>query len=310
MKRQKNKQKIITICGPTASGKTTLAVRIAAEFGCEIISADSRQVYRGMDIGTGKDLQEYENNGRPVPFHCIDIADPAVPYSLYDYLGDFERALNEISRHEKIPLLVGGTGLYIEAALKQYRIPNVPENTDLRKELIKKDQQTLQVELLDLSRDIYSNTDLSSKKRIIRSIEVALFEKNNRVEYSCMQPVNMDPLIIAVQWPREELIQRIDDRLRLRLEQGMVEEVRELIKNGLSFERLDWFGMEYRYIAEYLKGEMSYGEMFESLKVQIHRLAKRQMTWFRGMQKRGFNILRVNRADYEKIYSPVEEFLA
>ena len=298
-----NPAPLVVICGPTASGKTALGVDIALRFDGEIVSADSRQVYRGLDIGTGKDRDEYVRPGGTVPCHMIDIADPDESYSLYRYMNDFHRVLNAIRRRRHLPVMVGGTGLYIEAVLKGYDVPAVPEDEALRKRLMQLDRDELERRLHALDPERHATTDLSSKKRIVRSLEIALSGRCN--PDSAERPV-LRPLVMAVSWPRDELVERIDRRLNSRLEEGMVDEVRGLLDSGISAERLIDFGMEYRHVTLYCLGKTGYGEMVENLKTQIHRLAKRQMTWFRGMERRGIEVNWLERADRDKAFALVE----
>lgn len=300
-----NKQKnCIVICGPTASGKTHIAVSIAQKLHGEIVSADSRQVYKDMDIGTGKDINEYETNTGKIPYHCIDIVGAEKIYTLYHYQTDCYNAIKDIWTRNRVPVLAGGTGLYIEAVLKYYKIPNIPENRAQRIMLMKKDKQILLEELKNTDPKMYAQTDLSSKKRIVRSLEISLFSQNNPVLWSAKNPPLIKPVIFCVTWPRQELIERIDHRLQIRLNSGMVDEVQNLIDSGISFERCTLFGMEYKQIARYIFKQISYDTMVVELANDIHRLAKRQMTYFRGMERRGFQIhwaTRVNESEIMKI---------
>ena len=305
---KKNPISLIVICGPTASGKTALGVDMALRFNCEILSADSRQVYRGLDIGTGKDLDEYIRPEGTVPCHLIDMADPRETYSLYRYMEDFHKALDGVLSRKKLPVLVGGTGLYIEAAIKGYDVPAVPEDEELRKELMQMEREELERRLLELDPAIYARTDLSSKKRIVRSLEIAGHGIHSVNRGS--DPPTINPLIMVTRWPREELVARIDRRLEDRLNSGMVEEVRSLLDHGIPAMRLMDLGMEYRYITMYCQDVIGYDDMKESLKVQIHRLAKRQMTWFRGMERRGLSLQWIERADRVDAFTRVEKFLS
>ena len=287
---KKNDKKLIVVCGPTASGKTSLGVKIAAAFNGEIISSDSRQVYRGMDIGTGKDLAEYKIDGKTIPFHCIDIADPDENFTLYHYIDHCHDAIKKIFGRKKTPIIVGGTGLYIEAILQKYRIPAVPADPDLRDSLKQKEAAELTQKLKTLDREIYEQTDLSSKKRIIRSIEIALYKQNNPLRYAGDNPPDFNPVVLAVYHTRENLKSSISWRLRERIDQGMIHEVENLLHMGVLPERLIFFGMEYKFITLYLTNKLSLEEALTLLETEIHRLAKRQMTWFRGMGKRGIKL--------------------
>ncbi|HLV31583.1 MAG TPA: tRNA (adenosine(37)-N6)-dimethylallyltransferase MiaA [Chitinispirillaceae bacterium] len=296
---------LVVICGPTASGKTTLGVTLALKYNGEIISADSRQIYKRMDIGTGKDLDEYSTPGGTVPFHLIDIVDPYEIYTLYHYKSDSLKTVDNILKRDRLPFLVGGTGLYIEAVLRDYDIPAVPENPELRKKLMQKEPLWLENELKRINPKLYLQTDLSSKKRIIRSIEITTYNQEN-TQNGCNESTipsikncnsSLNPVVICTKWDRSVLRERIDTRLKKRLDEGLIDEVRNLINEGIPQERFVLFGMEYKHVAQYLKGETSYTTMVEQLKHDIHRLAKRQETWFRGMQRRGIQINWINNSD-------------
>ena len=276
------KKDLIVICGPTASGKTRLGVYLASHYNGEIISADSRQVYRGMDIGTGKDLNEYFINEKKIPCHLIDIANPQSVYTLFDYQKDFYKVYREIKLRNRVPFLVGGSGLYIEAVLKNYQIPAIPENEELREKLSGLEKEELKRELEKIDPDLYSRTDLSSKKRIIRALEIACYRRENPEKDEIRPVEKINPLVICTRWDRERLRKRIDLRLELRLQEGMVDEVRRILGSGISQKRYSLFGMEYGYLARYIEGEVSYTQAVEQLKHSIHQLAKRQETWFRG----------------------------
>jgi tRNA dimethylallyltransferase len=293
-----NKKNIIVIGGPTASGKTRLAVAVAQYCNGEIISADSRQVYRQMTIGTGKDLNEYTIDGKQLPYHLIDIADPHEMYTLYDYKRDFYQVYSNIVQRGKFPVLSGGTGLYIEAVLRNYDIPAIPENPQLRDQLMKKEKDLLINDLEKTAPDIYSKTDLSSKKRIVRALEVALCRSSTTCTNVPDFPV-LDPIVLCTRWDRSELRKRIDVRLHERLDQGLVGEVKLLLQSGIPRERFSLFGMEYKHVAQYIDGDVSYEKMVEDLKISIHQLAKRQETWFRGMERRGIPIHWIDNADQE-----------
>ena len=279
---------MITILGPTASGKTPLAASLAKEIGGEIISADSRQVYRRMDIGTGKDLEDYGD----IPYHLIDIAEPGTKYNLFQYQQDFFDAYNNIIGRGKIPILCGGTGLYIEAVLKGYQLSPVPQNPELRKRLEDKALDELTQMLVELKRqngsNMHNKTDVDSCQRAIRAIEIETYNLQHPVPRRELPPV--DSVIIGVNIDREARRQKITNRLKARLEGGMVDEVRSLLNEGIPAEDLIYYGLEYKFVTEYVTGQTTYDEMFQRLEVAIHQFAKRQMTWFRGMERRGFTI--------------------
>jgi len=300
--------KCIVVCGPTATGKTRIAVRIAAEHNGEIVSADSRQVYRTLDIGSGKDLCEYRIGGKTVPYHCIDIAEPETVFTLYQYLDEFNRSCNGIISRGALPVIAGGTGLYIEGALKEYDVPHAPEDVVLREELMTKEKDDL-IDMLKKYPDIFARTDLSSKKRIVRSLEIAIGEEKGTTsghEREKLAP--MTKLVLGIFYDREILHARILARLESRLDSGMIEEVERLVSH-VKPERIRMFGMEYSHVASYLWNEVSYDQMKENLYHSICRLAKRQMTWFRGMSKRGIPVIWVNGDDQPAIDEHVEKFL-
>lgn len=297
----------VVLCGPTASGKTRLGVRIASWLGSDILSADSRQVFRGMDIGTGKDLAEYENNGSPVPYHLIDIADPSTIYSLWDYQQDFYAAFKKLRASGKHPVVVGGTGLYIEAVLKNYRIADVPEDVELRRELMEQPSEELLNRLKSLDPSLMKQTDVSSKKRIVRALEIAIYGQDHEIRWGIPDPPEIVPLILTVEIPRPVLRERIRHRLESRLAEGMIQEVEGLVANGVSSERLKLFGMEYGHIGRYLAGEITRERMVEELFVAICHLAKRQATWFRGMERRGLPVRWIHGADFEEAKRLMEE---
>jgi tRNA dimethylallyltransferase len=289
---------LIVILGPTASGKTRLAARLARDRSSEIISADSRQVYRGMDIGTGKDLGEYVVDGFAVPYHLIDIVDPDYEFSVFDYQTNFSRVFTDISSRGIVPVMVGGTGLYIEAAITGYRLLQVPENPSLRHELEKKGMKELRNRLSELKSAVHNTTDLLDRKRLVRAIEIMEF--TNTYKYHEAHSTSMVALVIGLRWERSVLRERITDRLHKRLQTGMIEEVEKLHRSGIGWEKLDFFGLEYRYIGLYLRGVTTYGEMFQKLNTRIHQFAKRQETWFRRMEKKGTTIHWINGDDYAK----------
>ena len=281
-------KKMITILGPTASGKTPLAASLAARIGGEIISADSRQVYRRMDIGTGKDLADYGD----VPYHLIDICEPGTKYNLFQYQQDFFDAYNNIIGRGKIPVLCGGTGLYIEAVLKGYKLSPVPQNPELRSRLEGRSLEELTQMLTELKAKTGSNmhnkTDVDSCQRAIRAIEIETYNLQNPMPRRELPPV--DSLIIGVNIDRELHREKITRRLKARMEEGMVDEVKGLLAEGIPPEDLIYYGLEYKYLTEYITGVSTYDEMFQHLEIAIHQFAKRQMTWFRGMERRGFKI--------------------
>lgn len=283
---------MITILGPTASGKTSLAAHLAADIDAEIISADSRQVYRGMNIGTGKDLDDYVVDGQPVPYHLIDIVEPGTKYNVFEFQQDFLNAYNDILSRGKKPVFCGGTGLYIEAVLKGYRLLPVPENKVLRTDLEGKSLEELTKMLLRLKQEngscMHNTTDVDSPKRAIRAIEIELFYQHTPVEERSFPKI--DNIIIGVSIDRETRRKKITHRLHQRLESGMIDEVRTLLEHNISPEDLIYYGLEYKFVTEYLIGRTSYDEMVHTLEIAIHQFAKRQMTWFRGMERRGFTI--------------------
>ncbi|MDO4979997.1 MAG: tRNA (adenosine(37)-N6)-dimethylallyltransferase MiaA [Prevotellaceae bacterium] len=280
---------MITILGPTASGKTTLAAHLAARIGGEIISADSRQVYRRMDIGTGKDLDDYVVDGKQIPYHLIDIAEPGTKYNLFQYQQDFHDAYNDIKSRGATPILCGGTGLYIEAALKGYALSPVPQNPELRARLEGKSLEELTGMLVALKQKngsvMHNTTDVDTAQRAIRAIEIETYNAEHPTEERQMPKI--DSLVIGVNIDRESRREKITKRLRQRLENGMVEEIRSIIDSGVTPEDLIYYGLEYKYVTEYVIGKTTYDEMFRSLEIAIHQFAKRQMTWFRGMERRG-----------------------
>jgi tRNA dimethylallyltransferase len=275
---------LLTILGPTASGKTRLAVSLARELGGEIISADSRQVFRGMDIGSGKDIHEYGD----VPYHLIDILDPGAEFSVFVFQRHFMDAFARISKREKLPILCGGTGLYLDAALRGYRMLEVPENRSLRSELGERSDEELAGILKQLKPEQHNTSDLLDRTRTVRAIEIARYEREH---HDAHEPISdLRPLVIGIRLERQELRRRITDRLRRRLENGMIEEVQRLHDAGVSWERLDYYGLEYRYLGAFLKGSLSRNDMFQKLNSAIHDFAKRQENWFRKMEKSGVAI--------------------
>ncbi len=277
---------IITILGPTATGKTHLAVQLAYQLHGEVISADSRQVYRGMDIGTGKDLSEYFIDEQEIPHHLVDIAEPGTEYNVYSFQEDFLRAYRDIKARKKQPLLCGGTGLYLESVLLGYRMKRVPENKNLRAKLAGKSLDEL-VTFLESYGSLHNTTDTTDRERCIRAIEIKQFEKDNPVEPEFPK---LNSLNIGIQLERQEVRDRITRRLKGRLENGMIEEVQRLLDSGLKPDQLRFYGLEYRYVTDYITGTISYQELFTQLNTAIHQFSKRQMTWFRRMEKKGIKI--------------------
>ena len=284
---------MITILGPTACGKTALAVNLAAKTGGEIISADSRQVYRGMDIGTGKDLSEYNVDGKQIAYHLIDIEDAGQKYNLFRFQEGFNAAYEDITHRGVLPILCGGTGLYMEAVLKGYALSPVPQDDNLRKKLSARTLAELKELLVWLKARngsvMHNETDVDTLSRAIRAIEIEFHNLRRPVDTRRLPAVSS--LIVGLDVDRDVRRERITARLKARLEEGMVEEVRGLLeKNGIAKEDLMYYGLEYKYVTAYVVGEMSYDDMFKQLEIAIHQFAKRQMTWFRGMERRGFNI--------------------
>ena len=281
------KYDLITILGPTASGKTPLGAALADRLGTEIISGDSRQVYRRMDLGTGKDLVDYTVEGRQVPYHLIDIVEPGYKYNVFEYQRDFLKAYQEITAKNKLPILCGGTGMYIESVLKGYRLLPVPENPELRASLEGKSLEEL-TGILAGYKKLHNSTDVDTAKRAIRAIEIEEYYKQQPPEYR--EFPSLKSLIIGVDIDRELRREKITRRLKQRLDEGMVEEVRGLLAEGIDPENLIYYGLEYKFLTQYAIGELTFEEMFYQLETAIHQFAKRQMTWFRGMERRGFII--------------------
>lgn len=278
---------LVTILGPTASGKTPLAAALAYRLNAEIISGDSRQVYRRMDLGTGKDLADYVVDGKRIPYHLIDIVEPGYKYNVFEFQRDFLQAYDEIRQRGVLPILCGGTGMYIESVLKGYKLLPVPENQELRASLADKSLDELTTILAGYKK-LHNSTDVDTVKRAIRAIEIE--------EYYRQQPVSarefpaINSLVIGVDIDRDLRRTKITRRLKQRLDEGMVDEVRALLDAGIPAEDLIYYGLEYKYLTLYAVGQLTYDEMFHQLEIAIHQFAKRQMTWFRGMERRGFNI--------------------
>ena len=291
---------LIAVLGPTASGKTALAVRLARKIGGEIISADSRQVYRGMDLGTGKDLSEYGCNGDAVPFHLIDICDPTEEFSVFTFQQRFIDCFRDIASRGKMPFLVGGTGLYLDSVLRGYRMAPVPLNASLRESLTGYDMESLRRYFLSIQRDAHNSTDLLERERLIRAIEIAEFSRDHPT--AALQSIQIEPLVIGICLEREELRRKITLRLQTRLQAGMIDEVKRLHDRGVNWERLESFGLEYRYISRYLQHKISHEEMFQILNTRIRQFAKRQETWFRGMGKKGVPIHWMDGPDEEAAF--------
>jgi len=278
---------MIIITGPTASGKTGFAALLASNTGGEIISADSRQVYRGMNIGTGKDYDDYIVDGRQVPYHLIDIVDPGYKYNVFEYQRDFLQVYRQLKDKDVLPVVCGGSGMYIDSIVSGYRLIKVPVNKEIREELEDKSLADL-TEILSSYKMLHNKTDVDTRKRAIRAIEIEEYYRNNP-DINDEFP-KLRPLILGISFDREVRRRRISKRLETRLKSGLVEEVRELLDSGVSSDDLIYYGLEYKFITCYLLGEIGYDEMRHGLETAIHRFAKRQMTWFRGMERRGITI--------------------
>lgn len=279
---------MILILGPTAVGKTTIAANLAFEFNGEVISADSRQVYKGLDIGSGKDLEEYVVNEKSIPYHLINICDPYEEYNVFRFQHDFYASYHDIIKRDKTPILCGGTGLYLEAALAKKQYIEVPENLKFREKSKEMSLTELQSQLLELTDHLHNKTDLRDRDRIIRAIEIEQF-KQLHPQSEEITPIK-SPSVFGIKMERSKLRDRIKERLDDRLKNGMIEEVEGLIESGVSLEQLKWFGLEYKYISTYLANELTYSEMYEKLLQAIRRFAKKQMTWFRRMERKGVEI--------------------
>ncbi len=298
-------KKLIVILGPTASGKTQLAAKLAYDLQGEIISADSRQVYKKMDIGTGKDLSQYIIHDRRIPYHLIDIVVPESEFNLFEFQKRFYKIFNDLMEKKVLPILVGGTGLYLEAVLKGYDMPHAPIDQELRRELNRKSIDELQKILLELKPRLHNKTDLEDSERLIRAIEI---ERARSIKNQPQKP-DIDAVVFGIRWERSALRQRITVRLKERLEQGMIEEVMNLHTAGLNWSKLENFGLEYRFISQYLQKKITFDEMTNKLNVSIRQFAKRQETWFRRMEKKGIVINWLQSDDYSLLKENVMKFL-
>ena len=282
-----NRYNLITILGPTAGGKTSVAANFAYKIDGEIISADSRQLYRGMSLGTGKDIQDYTVHGKNIPYHLIDVFDAGYQCNVYEFQKLFVDALNNSSQRGKFPILCGGSGLYIEAAIKGYKLIAVPENPSLREELATKSMEELE-EILKSFKSLHNTTDTDNRKRITRAIEIEEYYARvgeDETSYPEIKNINF-----GIRFPRHQQRERITQRLKQRLNEGMIDEVKELLDNGVKPNELVYYGLEYKWLTNLIVGKISYNEMFEGLNTAIHQFAKRQMTWFRGMERKGLTI--------------------
>ena len=293
------KYNLITILGPTASGKTGVAAKVASLFDGEIISADSRQVYRGMDLGTGKDYGDYQMDGKTVPYHLIDIVDAGYEYNVFEFQKDFLRVFAEITEREKLPVMCGGSGLYLESILKNYKLVRVPNNEPMREKLSGKSLDELAQILRTYKNYLHNQTDTESTKRAIRAIEIEEYYLTHPEIETCMPEIRS--LVVGVKFDRNSRRKRITSRLKQRLKEGMLDEVQCLLNSGLTPEQLTYYGLEYKYMTLHLTGQLTYQQMFDGLNVAIHQFAKRQMTWFRRMENQGIEI------HWLDGYTPIEE---
>ncbi len=285
--KKSSKYDLLVVTGPTASGKTSMAAALALRLNGEIISADSRQIYRHMNLGTGKDYTDYFVEGRQIPFHLVDIADPGYKYSVFEYQQDFMKVLDDLRSRNIFPVVCGGSGMYIDSVVSGYKMIEVPPDPEFRASLEKNSLKELTV-ILSSYKKLHNKTDIDTKKRAIRAIEIERFiceRKENQIQFPGIRP-----LILGVMFSRERRRERISERLKRRLEEGMEDEIRQLIKQGVDPETLIYYGLEYKYITLYITGRISYDEMYRSLEIAIHQFAKRQMTWFRGMERKGIKI--------------------
>lgn len=297
-------QKLVVILGPTAVGKTNFTVKLSKDFNGEIISADSRQVYAGMDIGTGKDLDEYQIGDIYIPYHLIDIVEPTDEYNLFSFQKDFYSSFKQIVSNHKQPFLVGGTGLYIDSILKEYDLRNVDFNSERAKELSSiKEDELLQI-LKKSNAQLHNTTDVINKERIVKAILISETDSN-----TILDKIEIESIVIGITETRDIIKERITNRLKLRLQNGLIEEVENLISNGISYKKLDFFGLEYRLISQYIKGELSYNDMYQKLNSAIHKFAKRQMTWFRKMEREGIEINWLKSDETTKANSLISSFL-
>lgn len=278
---------ILVVTGPTASGKTALAAAIANRVGGEIISADSRQVYRGMNLGTGKDYDDYHVNGKDIPCHLIDIADPGYKYSVFEYQRDFKKVYSDLKKRKIFPVVCGGSGMYADSIITGYKMFEVPPDSGLRIELEKKSMEELR-EILATFKSLHNTTDVDTKKRVIRAIEIEHSSRNLGSHYSEFPKIKS--LLTGILFDRDTRRKRISERLKQRFDSGMIDEVKNLIDRGINIDTLIYYGLEYKFITLYLTGKISYQEMIRDLEIAIHQFAKRQMTWFRGMEKKGIKI--------------------
>ena len=300
---------LITVLGPTATGKTKLAVQLAEYFNGEIISADSRQVYHRMNIGTGKDLSEYIFKGKQIHYHLIDVIDPTEEFNLYKFQQLFYKAFEEISEKKKIPFLVGGTGMYLGSILQDYSL-NKADFEKTQQEYFSFSDEELRVILKKLNPVLHNTTDLNIRERILKAIAVSKAQMDNRADLSEVKTVNIKSLNIGVKLPREEIKKRITARLKRRLdEEGMIDEVQSRLDSGVSYDKMIFFGLEYKFIAQYLSGELNKNDMFQKLNSAIHSFAKRQMTWFRKMEREGVMINWIEGPDFNKAKELIENNL-
>jgi len=300
------KEKLIVILGPTAVGKTRFAVKLADKFNGEIISADSRQVYKHMDIGTGKDLDDYKINDREIPYHLIDIIEPIEEFDLFHFRKLFKDAFEEITSKDHVPFLVGGTGLYIHSILKNYKIPEVEFDIVRYKELELLPIEKLRAMVIEKKPNAHNTTDLIEKTRMIKAIIIAELKELTTENHN----LDFQALVIGLKDNREKIKENITKRLKQRLQNGMIEEVENLLKSGITYEKLDFFGLEYKFIGRYLKGELNYNDMYQKLNSAIHKFAKRQMTWFRKMEREGINIHWIEKGNEDTVYPIIEKFLS
>lgn len=300
-----NKYDILAILGPTAAGKTDVAAHLAYKLGTEVISADSRQVYRRMDLGTGKDLEDYVVEGQKVPYHLIDIAEPGYKYNVFEYQRDFLKVYSSLKQRELLPVVCGGSGLYIESVIRGYNMSEAPKNETLRAQLEKKSLSEL-VSILKTYGPLHNTTDVDNARRTIRAIEIEEYKRQHPDDGIGFPQLNS--LVVGVGIDRESRREKISKRLKQRLDNGMVEEIRSILDSGVSSDDLIYYGLEYKYVTQYVIGKLSFDEMYSQLEIAIHQFAKRQMTWFRGMERRGVKIHWIDalKPMDEKVYSILE----